>query len=628
MMIISDETFDYIQITLASPEKIKNWAEKNILNCEISCEIIKPETINYRTFKPEMDGLFCEKIFGPVKNWECYCGKYKRVEPNELLVCERCGVEVTESRVRRHRMGYIDLVSPVTHVWYLKGIPSYLSLLLKRRLRTLEEIIYFNQYLILNHVPFQNAENNLNNNLNFEDYLHSSDEENYSFENNRAKIGAEAIKYLLKNIDLEKELVKNRLALSLLDHGHKLFDENTDQNSTSHKETREKLIRRIRLIENFIATGSDPSWMVLDVIPVIPPGLRPMVQLDGGRFATSDLNELYRRVITRNNRLARLLKIYAPAIIVHNEKRMLQEAVDALIDNGKRGRKALGAHNRALKSLSDIIEGKHGRFRQNLLGKRVDYSGRSVIIVGPSLKLNQCGLPHEIALELFQPFIIHQLIIHGLASNMKLAKKLIQTGEPIIWTILENILKDHPILLNRAPTLHRLGIQAFEPILVEGRAIQLHPLVCPAFNADFDGDQMAIHVPLSTEAQLEAKNLMLAPNNFLSPATGDPIILPSQDMVLGCYYLTVDNPTAKENINHYFSNYQDVMLAYEQKKISVHTPVWVKTLDVNTNDPKIIENSKTSELQFDKMNGTKYIRTTPGRILLNTTISKNLYVES
>jgi DNA-directed RNA polymerase subunit beta' len=620
--------FDYIKINLASPKRIKEWGERTLPNGQIVGEVTKSETINYRTFKPEMDGLFCEKIFGPVKNWEFYCGKYKRVEPNELLVCERCGVEVTESRVRRHRMGYIDLVSPVTHVWYLKGIPSYLSLLLKRRLRTLEEIIYFNQYLILNHVPFQNAENNLNNNLNFEDYLHSSDEENYSFENNRAKIGAEAIKYLLKNIDLEKELVKNRLALSLLDHGHKLFDENTDQNSTTHKETREKLIRRIRLIENFLATGSDPSWMVLDVIPVIPPGLRPMVQLDGGRFATSDLNELYRRVITRNNRLARLLKIYAPAIIVHNEKRMLQEAVDALIDNGKRGRKALGAHNRALKSLSDIIEGKHGRFRQNLLGKRVDYSGRSVIIVGPSLKLNQCGLPHEIALELFQPFIIHQLIIHGLASNMKLAKKLIQTGEPIIWTILENILKEHPILLNRAPTLHRLGIQAFEPILVEGRAIQLHPLVCPAFNADFDGDQMAIHVPLSTEAQLEAKNLMLAPNNFLSPATGDPIILPSQDMVLGCYYLTVDNPTAEKNRNHYFSNYQDVMLAHGQNKISVHTPVWVKTLDVNTNDPKTIESSKTSELQFDKMNGTKYIRTTPGRILLNTTISKNLYVES
>ena len=620
--------FDYIKINLASPKRIKEWGERTLPNGQIVGEVTKSETINYRTFKPEMDGLFCEKIFGPVKNWECYCGKYKRVEPNEVLICERCGVEVTESRVRRHRMGYIDLVSPVTHVWYLKGIPSYLSLLLKRRLRILEEIIYFNQYLVFNNEPFQNVENNIDNNLNFEDYLYSSDDDNYIFEDTRAKIGAEAIKYLLENLDLEKEIIKNRLALRLLDHGHKLFDENTDQNSTSHKETREKLIRRIRLIENFLATGSNPSWMVLDVIPVIPPGLRPMVQLDGGRFATSDLNELYRRVITRNNRLARLLKIYAPAIIVHNEKRMLQEAVDALIDNGKRGRKALGAHNRALKSLSDIIEGKHGRFRQNLLGKRVDYSGRSVIIVGPSLKLNQCGLPHEIPLELFQPFIIHQLIIHGLASNMKLAKKLIQTGEPIIWTILENILKEHPILLNRAPTLHRLGIQAFEPILVEGRAIQLHPLVCPAFNADFDGDQMAIHVPLSIEAQLEAKTLMLAPNNFLSPATGDPIILPSQDMVLGCYYLTVDNPTAKENSNHYFANYDDVILAYEQKKITVHTPVWVKTLDVDTNNSIDLENSRNSELQFDKTSGTKYIRTTPGRILLNTTISKILYIES
>ena len=617
--------FDYIKINLASQKRIKEWGQRTLPNGQIVGEVTKSETINYRTFKPEMDGLFCEKIFGPVKNWECHCGKYKRVEPNELLVCERCGVEVTESRVRRHRMGYIDLVSPVTHVWYLKGIPSYLSLLLKRRLRTLEEIIYFNQYLVLNHISIQNVENNLENNLNFEDYLYSPDNDNYGFENPGAKIGAEAIKYLLENLDLEKEIIKNRLALSLLDHGHKLFDENTDQNSITNKETREKLIRRIRLIENFLATGSNPSWMVLDVIPVIPPGLRPMVQLDGGRFATSDLNELYRRVITRNNRLARLLKIYAPAIIVHNEKRMLQEAVDALIDNGKRGRKALGAHNRALKSLSDIIEGKHGRFRQNLLGKRVDYSGRSVIIVGPSLKLNQCGLPHEIALELFQPFIIHQLIIHGLASNMKLAKKLIQTGEPIIWTILENILKEHPILLNRAPTLHRLGIQAFEPILVEGRAIQLHPLVCPAFNADFDGDQMAIHVPLSLESQLEAKTLMLAPNNFLSPATGDPIILPSQDMVLGCYYLTVDNPTATKNANHYFAHYEDAILAYEQKKLTVHTPIWVKTLDIDVKNTQDINNS---ELQFNTINGTKYIRTTPGRILLNTTISKNLYLES
>ena len=361
--------------------------------------------------------------------------------------------------------------------------------------------------------------------------------------------------------------------------------------------------------------------MILNVIPVIPPGLRPMVQLDGGRFATSDLNELYRRVITRNNRLSRLLKIYAPAIIVHNEKRMLQEAIDALIDNGKRGRKALGANNRALKSLSDIIEGKHGRFRQNLLGKRVDYSGRSVIIVGPSLKLNQCGLPHEIALELFQPFIIHQLINNGLASNMKLAKKLIQTGEPIIWTILENILKNHPVLLNRAPTLHRLGIQAFEPILVAGRAIQLHPLVCTAFNADFDGDQMAIHIPLSTEAQAEAKRLMLAPNNFLSPATGEPIILPSQDMILGCYYLTVDNPNAKKSQNNYFSNYKDVLFAYEQKIITAHTPIWVRNIEKTR-----LKNSIKANFKVELENQEKYIRTTAGRILLNKTIMKNIYI--
>ena len=391
-----------------------------------------------------------------------------------------------------------------------------------------------------------------------------------------------------------------------------------------HLDTRDKIIRRIRLIENFIATGSNPSWMVLDVIPVIPPGLRPMVQLEGGRFATSDLNELYRRVITRNNRLARLLKIYAPAIIVHNEKRMLQEAVDALIDNGKRGRKALGANNRALKSLSDIIEGKHGRFRQNLLGKRVDYSGRSVIIVGPSLKLNQCGLPHEIALELFQPFIIQQLIDNGLASNMKLAKKLIQTGEPIIWAILENVLEGHPILLNRAPTLHRLGIQAFEPILVEGRAIRLHPLVCPAFNADFDGDQMAIHVPLSLEAQAEARMLMLAPNNFLSPATGDPILLPSQDMVLGSYYLTVQTHLKDKFANHYFADNADALLAYEQEKIGLHTPIWLKNNNLITTNNIEKGSSQLKTRISDKKKNIKYISTTPGRILLNDVISKNL----
>jgi|TARA_B100000524_G_scaffold331303_1_gene217738 DNA-directed RNA polymerase subunit beta' len=621
MTINSRHDFDYIKINLASPKRIKEWGQRILPNGQIVGEVTKPETINYRTFKPEMDGLFCEKTFGPIKNWECYCGKYKRIEPAELLICERCGVEITESRVRRHRMGYIGLVSPVTHIWYLKGIPSYLSLLLKMRLRNLEEIIYFNEYLVLDNGYSENTENNIANNLNFEDYLYVYDDDNFILEDTRAKIGAEAIRYLLEKIDLKKELKKNRLLLSLIDHKYKVF-ENEPNKIPQNLETREKIIRRIRLIENFIATGSNPAWMILNVLPVIPPGLRPMVQLEGGRFATSDLNELYRRVITRNNRLARLLKIYAPAIIVHNEKRMLQEAVDALIDNGKRGRKALGANNRPLKSLSDIIEGKHGRFRQNLLGKRVDYSGRSVIIVGPSLKLNQCGLPHEIALELFQPFIIYQLINNGLASNMKLAKKLIQTGEPIIWAMLENVLEGHPILLNRAPTLHRLGIQAFEPILVEGRAIQLHPLVCPAFNADFDGDQMAIHVPLSLEAQSEARMLMLAPNNFLSPATGEAIILPSQDMVLGCYYLTVKNHLNDKFSNHYFVDTRDVILAYEQKKIGLHTNVWVK--QENQIEVENIENQKGIQIIQNKSTQIRYMQTTPGRILVNELINKNL----
>ena len=610
--------FDYIKINLASDQRIRNWGRRILPNGLVVGEITKPETINYRTFKPEMDGLFCEKIFGPVKNWECHCAKYKRVNPSELIICERCGVELTESRVRRHRMGYIELIAPVTHVWYLKGMPSYLSLLLRRRVKTLEEIIYFNKYL----TKSENVENNIKNNLNFEDYFTTNKGEYQKTNNPQARIGAEAIKYLLEDIDLKKELIKNRLALSLTDSGYKLLDEPPDQtNKIGNKETREKIVRRIRLIENFIATGSNPSWMVLNVIPVIPPGIRPMVQLDGGRFATSDLNELYRRVITRNNRLGRLLKIYAPSIIVHNEKRMLQESIDSLIDNGKRGRKAVGANNRPLKSLSDIIEGKHGRFRQNLLGKRVDYSGRSVIIVGPSLKLNQCGLPHEMALELFQPFIIHQLIENGLATNIKLAKKLILSGEPIIWKILENVLKGHSILLNRAPTLHRLGIQAFEPILIAGRAIQLHPLVCTAFNADFDGDQMAVHVPLSNESQQEAKKLMLAPNNFLSPATGDPILIPSQDMVLGCYYLTLDNSTKNTKVNHYFSKYDDVLMAYEKKKIMLHTPIWVRT-----NELKMGKFTQSPILQTNSFKKNKYIRTTVGRILINRTISKNLYL--
>merc|ERR1712153_195821 len=468
-----------------------------------------------------MNGLFCERIFGPVNDWECHCGKYKRVR-HRGIVCERCGVEVIESKVRRHRMGFIKLASPVTHVWYVKARPSKIALLLGLSLKEIEQIIYFNAYVVIN-------PDNLTG-LVYKQLLTENDWialDYDSTESTSAKIvmGAEAIKKLLEQLDLEQESKDIRASLPFV-----------------KRPERDKSIKKLRIIDQFIASGCNPAWMVLDIIPVLPPDLRPMVQLDGGRFATSDLNDLYRRVINRNNRLTRLQEIMAPELIIRNEKRMLQEAIDALIDNGRRGRAVVGLNNRALKSLSNIIEGKHGRFRQNLLGKRVDYSGRSVIIVGPSLKLNQCGLPHEIAFELFQPFIIQQLIKNGLASNMKLAKKLIQTGEPFIWAILESILEGHPILLNRAPTLHRLGIQAFEPILVEGRAIQLHPLVCPAFNADFDGDQMAIHVPLSLEAQAEARILMLAPNNFLSPATGDAILTPSQDMVLGCFYLTVNNP--------------------------------------------------------------------------------------
>ena len=624
-MLNVQHDFDYIRINLASPKRIKQWGERILPNGQIVGEVQKSDTINYRTFKPELDGLFCEKIFGPVKNWECYCGKYKRVKPKELLICERCGVEVTECRIRRHRMGYIELISPVTHVWYLKGIPSYLSLLLKYRLKILEEIIYFNRYLVVQPLNLMNTENNAANLLSLENDPYFFEDEIFNSKNKYEKIGAEAIKYLLENFDLNKEIIKNRLALSLKDFGQKLFDEENEQDK-DYKENREKLIKRIRLIENFLATGSKPSWMVLEAIPVIPPGLRPMVQLDGGRFATSDLNELYRRVITRNNRLARLLKMFAPSIVINNEKRLLQEAIDSLIDNGKRGKKAVDANNRPLKSLSDIIEGKHGRFRQNLLGKRVDYSGRSVIIVGPSLRLNQCGLPHEIALELFQPFIIHQLIKNGLASNIKLAKKLIQNGETIVWKILKNILKVHPVLLNRAPTLHRLGIQAFEPILVPGRAIQLHPLVCTAFNADFDGDQMAVHLPLSLKAQKEAKILMLPSNNFLSPATGDPIILPTQDMILGCYYLTLDNPNSSTSQKHYFSDFQDALLAYGQNKIYLHTPIWVRVKNIRLKYN--LENQKTinSESQIQKNTNLQYIQTTVGRILINKTISKNLHI--
>ena len=634
-MIQIEKKFDYIKIKLASPKRIKEWGERRLPNGQIAGEISKPETINYRTFKPEMDGLFCERIFGPTKNWECHCGKYKRVRYSGLI-CDRCGVEVTQARVRRHRMGHIKLVYPIVHIWYLKSIPSFLGILLRKSRKELENIIYFTDF-----IP------------------QIEETQDYEKEN---LVGASILKKKLDELNLKKESVADRVAITRL---NTKFKEIIDDFAVLKKQlgkqdednegvlianipngdikTHERLSKRIRILENFIATSSNPSWMILSLLPVIPAGLRPMVQLDGGRFATSDLNELYRRVITRNNRLKRLLQIYAPDIIIRNEKRMLQEAVDALIDNGKRGNSAITANKRALRSLSDIIKGKQGRFRQNLLGKRVDYSGRSVIVVGPTLELNQCGLPYEMAIELFQPFIIHELITQGLASNLKIAKRFIHKNEEIIRTILKTVLYNHPILLNRAPTLHRLGIQVFEPILISGRAIKLHPLVCSAFNADFDGDQMAIHVPLSLESQAEAFVLMLAPYNFLSPATGEPIILPSQDMVLGTYYLTLSNLNNLKGAYNYFSNYEDVILAYETKKIDLHSIIWVRSKDKmevignlittkESNDGSFIEyygNKKESlTIQLRKNNKseilTQYFQTTCGRILFNQTIQKTL----
>jgi DNA-directed RNA polymerase subunit beta' len=614
--------FDYVKIGIASPERIRGWGERKLPSGESVGEVTKPETINYRTLKPEMDGLFCEKIFGPQKDWECHCGKYKRVR-HRGIVCERCGVEVTESRVRRHRMGFIQLAAPVSHVWYLKGIPSYLSILLDMPLRDVEQIVYFNSYCVLNPGNYQGLK--YKELLTEERWLEIEEEiysENSTLEDVEVGIGAEAIQRLLQDLHLEEEAEKLRTDVS---------------NSKGQK--RAKLIKRLRVIDNFVATGACPDWMILDVIPVIPPDLRPMVQLDGGRFATSDLNDLYRRVINRNNRLLRLQEILAPEIIVRNEKRMLQESVDALIDNGRRGRTVVGANNRALKSLSDIIEGKQGRFRQNLLGKRVDYSGRSVIVVGPNLKIHQCGLPREMAIELFQPFVIHRLIRNGLVNNIKAAKKMIQRNDPNVWDVLEEVITGHPVLLNRAPTLHRLGIQAFEPILVEGRAIQLHPLVCPAFNADFDGDQMAVHVPLSLEAQAEARILMLAANNILSPATGRPIITPSQDMVLGCYYLTAHNPNPEKGEGNYFSNFNDAVIAYNQGEIALHAYIWVRyNGDMETDSPDellTVENNAdgtvnklyTHRRVREDAEGemiVQYIRTTVGRIIFNQTISEVL----
>jgi len=740
-MIRSEKEFDYIKIKLASPVRILQWSHRRLPNGQFIGEVQKSETINYRTFKPEMDGLFCERIFGPSKSLECACGKYKRVR-YEGLICERCGVELTESRVRRHRMGHINLIYPVTHVWYINSRPNYMALLLEveqcekrldtgllydyptffellqwhlgfefdmdiksilvqirknpTQLENFEESLktYYEQFYQLNKKKFAIRSGKVNlrdgriKRIKLASLAYFIAEDEISFyglhwdlqqyrrsrefgftgyplkpypkpklQNRRRNtpkyllrttpnylIGAVLIKRELEKLNLEQEIWKTRKFITIC--SKVLHKEKPTYNSSrwfrkwEHQriyKLRDQSIKRIRILENLLATGSNPAWMIITILPVIPPALRPMIQLEGGRFATSDLNELYRRIITRNNRLLRLLEIDAPQLIIRNEKRMLQEAVDTLIDNGKRGKIALSANNRPLKSLSDIIKGKHGRFRQNLLGKRVDYSGRSVIVVGPSLKLNQCGLPYEMAIELFQPFIIRELINQGLASNMKVAKNLIQQSEPLIDPVLEKVLANHPIFLNRAPTLHRLGIQAFEPILVQGRAIKLHPLVCSAFNADFDGDQMAVHVPLSLESQAECYMLMLAPYNFLSPANGEPIIMPSQDMVLGCYYLTVNNINGLLGSNHYFSNLDDVILAYNQDQIELHTTIWVRYNDPVEDsgslikkwilkDNSYIEYYENLQIRKDINDNiiVQYIQTTTGRVIFNYTIQKTL----
>ncbi len=562
--------FEYMKIGLASPDKIRSWSRG---------EVKKPETINYRTLKPEKEGLFCEKIFGPTKDWECHCGKYKRVR-YKGVVCDRCGVEVTRAKVRRERMGHIELAAPVSHIWYFKGIPSRMGLALDMSPRSLEEIIYFASYVVTDPGDTPLEKKQL---LSEKEYRSYREKYGYGFQ---ASMGAEAVKKLLQDIDVEKELETLKEELR-----------------TAQGQRRNRAIKRLEVIEAFRNSGNEPEWMILDVLPVIPPELRPMVQLDGGRFATSDLNDLYRRVINRNNRLKRLLDLGAPDIIVQNEKRMLQEAVDALIDNGRRGRPVTGPGNRPLKSLSHMLKGKQGRFRQNLLGKRVDYSGRSVIVVGPNLKMFQCGLPKEMALELFKPFVMKELVNKGLAHNIKSAKRKVERVSPEVWDVLEEVIKEHPVLLNRAPTLHRLGIQAFEPILVEGRAIKLHPLVCTAYNADFDGDQMAVHVPLSAEAQAEARLLMLASGNILNPKDGKPVVTPSQDMVLGSYYLTMDNKEAKGS-GSVFATVNEAISAYQRGIVSLHARVFVPA--------KVLKKTIFTEQQQNSL-----ICTTVGKVIFN-----------
>src|SRR5574338_1654468 len=583
------QVFDKIKISIASPEKILSWSFG---------EIKKPETINYRTFKPERDGLFCARIFGPIKDYECLCGKYKRMK-YKGIVCEKCGVEVTVSKVRRERMGHIELAAPVAHIWFLKSLPSRIGLLLDMQLKQLERILYFESYVVIEPglTPLEKYQ------LLTEDELLQAQDE-YGEDAFSAGIGAEAVKQMLIDLDLagEKEALLKELA------------------ETKSELKPKKIIKRLKVVESFLESGNRPEWMILDVVPVIPPELRPLVPLDGGRFATSDLNDLYRRVINRNNRLKRLIELRAPDIIVRNERRMLQESVDALFDNGRRGRVITGANKRPLKSLSDMLKGKQGRFRQNLLGKRVDYSGRSVIVTGPELKLHQCGLPKKMALELFKPFIYSRLDAKGLSTTIKAAKRKVEKEKPEVWDILDEVIREHPVLLNRAPTLHRLGIQAFEPVLIEGKAIQLHPLVCTAFNADFDGDQMAVHIPLSPEAQIEASVLMMSSNNILSPASGQPIAVPSQDVVLGCYYLTKAKIGAKGE-GRAFASVDDVLLALEAGEVETLTPIRLRYTgdlqemttarddqDVLHTDPRPVER--------------KIINTTVGRVIFNDALPK------
>jgi DNA-directed RNA polymerase subunit beta' len=573
------DDFDAIRIGLASPDMVRSWSFG---------EVKKPETINYRTFKPERDGLFCAKIFGPIKDYECLCGKYKRLK-HRGVVCEKCGVEVTQTKVRRERMAHIELASPVAHIWFLKSLPSRIGLMLDMTLREIERVLYFEAFVVVEPGMTDLERGQL---MTDDMYLDALEQYGDEFD---ARMGAEAVREMLMTIDLQREILKVR----------------EDMGATRSETKIKRLSKRLKLIESFVESGNKPEWMVLTVLPVLPPDLRPLVPLDGGRFATSDLNDLYRRVINRNNRLRRLLELNAPDIIVRNEKRMLQESVDALLDNGRRGRAITGTNKRPLKSLADMIKGKQGRFRQNLLGKRVDYSGRSVIVVGPTLKLHQCGLPKKMALELFKPFIFSKLQLRGEATTIKAAKRLVEREGPEVWDILEEVIREHPVMLNRAPTLHRLGIQAFEPVLIEGKAIQLHPLVCTAFNADFDGDQMAVHVPLSIEAQLEARALMMSSNNILSPANGDPIIVPSQDVVLGLYWMTRTRVNAKGE-GMLLASLDEARRAYETGAAELQAQVKIR-VTVHEHD----ENDEIREV-------SKLVDTTIGRALLADILPEGL----